>query len=55
MKIEIIVEVPIDPKHGITKGRVFETVPKDGRGQWVIGDLGEKVKVHPHEYKQLTS
>lgn len=53
MKIKILIDVPVHPNHGITKGRVFETLPKDGRGQWVMGDAGEKVKVHPHEYEQI--
>ena len=51
MKIKIITDVPVDAKHGITKGRIFETLPKDGRGQWVMGDAGEKVKIHRHEYE----
>jgi len=53
MKIKIIFDVPVGHQHGITKGRIFDTLPKDGSGQWIMGGDGEPVKVHTHEYEAL--
>ncbi len=47
MKIKLLVDLPIDHKHGATKGRVFELLKTDGpqrRPQdkfWFIGDARE--------------
>lgn len=55
VKIKLLVDIPVAGKHGLTKGRVLETVPapraKRGlSGVWVQGN-GESVRVLPCEYE----
>ena len=44
MKIQLINDVPVDSKYGMTKGRVFEVIKESPRtkeadeGVWVLGD-----------------
>lgn len=57
MKIRLKKDVPVDRKHGLTAGRVLETVdaPKEKKslsGVWVQGD-GEKVRVLYPEYEHV--
>ncbi len=53
MKVKLLVDVPVDPKHGMTKGRVLEVLGSVPGGSfvWVMGDAGEKIKVLGHEYQ----
>lgn len=50
MKIRLMVDVPVEPKHGMFAGRVFTTLTDDRYNVWVMGDAGEKVKLHFHEF-----
>ncbi len=53
-QIRITLAPPVDPKHGITVGREFETCPEpegaDG-GTWIMGDAAEKVRIWSHEFE----
>lgn len=53
MKIKLLVDVAVDRKHGMTKGRVFDLVDNPESGNWVMGDVGELVKVFPRECKEV--
>lgn len=60
MKIKLLHDILVDPKHGMTEGRVLDAYQKDsddgGRGMrcvWVTGDDGTEVKIHGHEYERL--
>jgi len=57
MKIRLTRDVPVEPKHGMTKGRVLEVVRSthpNGKGRpWVRGDAGEEVLIQPHEYEEV--
>ncbi|KKK96317.1 hypothetical protein LCGC14_2663970 [marine sediment metagenome] len=56
MKIQLINDVPVDSKYGMTKGRVFEVIKEGPRtkeadeGVWVLGDEGTEVKIFTFEY-----
>lgn len=49
MKIKLIENLPVENKHGMTKGRVFDVIRTERGGSWVMGDAGEEVKVWMHE------
>lgn len=52
MKIRLLQNVPVAKIHGLTEGRVFETVPTDSiRGvEWaIVSDAAEVVGIHRHE------
>ncbi|MCG7548562.1 hypothetical protein [Pseudoalteromonas sp. Of7M-16] len=53
MKIRLTVTLPIDPKHGCDKGRVFETTSRDRSAYWILGDAGEPIKVLGGEYEPV--
>lgn len=59
-KVQLLMNVPVADKHGMTKGRVLEilsVVEHKGRGQqgmWVMGNAGEQVKLQLHEYRIMT-
>ena len=58
MKIELIVDVPVDPRHKMIKGRVLEVIKyhphiykkRVSEYVWVMGDR-EKVKILGNEFK----
>ena len=55
-KVRLIRRVPVEPKHGMEKGKVFEVVRKvkAPRGYpkiFVIGEAGEEVGLKSHEYE----
>jgi len=51
MRVRIVIEPPVDSKHGMTRHRVCEVVerkPRQGKqpaGYWVMGDMGRRVLV----------
>lgn len=56
MKIRLRWDLPVDPRHGMTKGRVLEAEAAPGGEvdlgavRWrVVGDAGEPVDVLLHE------
>jgi len=51
-RIELKQDLPIESKHGATKGRVFEVVD-DAGGFWFVGDAGERCKAWAREVKVL--
>lgn len=55
MKVRLLNRVPVEPKHGMAEGRVLEVVepPADEGGTWVVGDTGEKVRLHEYEYAEV--
>ncbi len=53
MKIRLKQDVPVEKKHGMTKGRVFETVESGHDMVAVMGDVGEKVSLQWHEYEEV--
>ena len=56
MKIVLLRDLPVEKKHGATKGRVFDISRKEenrvrgGVHYYFIGDAGEEVGVLIHEY-----
>lgn len=53
-RIKLIRDVPVEPKHGLNKGKIFKTVqPPKGYenkpGYWVKSKVGEKVRVWAFE------
>lgn len=53
MKIKLLENVPVDPKHETFKGRIFEVLKiQAGRygGVWINGATGEKILIRKHEY-----
>lgn len=56
MKIKLLQDVPVNPKEGMIKGRILETVERqpetDKRGVWVKGDIGF-VKILNHEFQTI--
>ncbi len=51
-KIKLIIDLPIEGRHGMTKGRVLDVVRGSGRPRrrdnpawYVMGDVGEEVGV----------
>lgn len=55
MKIRLLENVPVEPRHKMTKGRVLEAEEEKGsggrgtRGYWVKGDKGTPVLIRRHE------
>lgn len=58
MKIELIRDIPIDPKCGAVEGAIFDVIDEDpkGRGSLVyfIGDDGQKCAAYSYEYKVIS-
>ncbi len=52
MKIKAIYVPPVDPKHGITRGRIYSAVWEGAKKKCVIivSDTGENVTLLPHEF-----
>lgn len=56
MRIKLLVNLPVDHRHGCFKGRVFEVIEQDlegkrgTRGVYIIGD-DERVKALEREYE----
>jgi hypothetical protein len=50
MKIKLKVDVLVEPKHGLTAGRVFDVVKEEGNKYYVIGDIGEQCAVLSREF-----
>lgn len=64
MKVKLLRDIPVDPKHGLTKDREIEVMTfeeKKGypdmapylKGLWVIGDNEEPVKLQTGEYEAI--
>ena len=56
MKIRLLVDVPVDKNHGLTKGKVFDAsiehdVDRIGRHVWAIAETGIPVKLFGKEYE----
>ncbi len=57
MKIVLLLDIPVDPKHGLTQGKELKVLrysgglEEDTSGVWVMGDDGEDVRLHPREFK----
>ena len=52
MKIRLKQDVPVEKKHGMTNGRVFETV-ESGNMVAVMGAADEKVWLQWHEFEEV--
>jgi len=60
MKIKIIRWVGVSAIHGVSQGRIFEIIEKNGTwfegdAVWVKGDADEEVKIWAHEYEIIKS
>jgi len=53
MKLRLLVDIPVDAKHGLTRGKIVEQVEDERGGTWVIGDSGEKCKVFLCEVEEV--
>ena len=56
MKIKLVVDLPLDPKHGATAGREFEITREDdmqGGKVFFLGDAGEMCAAFAREYKTI--
>jgi hypothetical protein len=56
MKIRLLQNIPVEAKHGMNKGREFETEEKPGwDGIWIRGDADELVRIlhEGYEYEVL--
>jgi len=63
MKIRLLLDVPVESRHGLTSGRemdVIGTLPPslevrqvDMPRWWVMGDAGEKVGILRHEASEI--
>ena len=57
MKIRLKQNIPVDKKHGMTAGRILETIDpssdEDPDGIWVMGDTRKAVKILPRECEVL--
>jgi len=56
MKIRLLVDLPIDGKHGANKGRVFEVIREERGGRcqnklFFIGDAGEECAALHREWE----
>ena len=56
MRIRLLVDLPVEEKHGMTAGRVIDVVrqqpgsDREGIPRWFVqGDAGEEVGVFPRE------
>jgi len=56
MKIKLLKDVPVEAKHGLTKGKIFDVIREDeGRNAriWIMGKAGEECAVFKHEVKTI--
>ena len=55
MWIKLLCDIPIDPEHGLRKGRVMEILlPSEGgssTGAYVRSDVGEKIYITCEEWE----
>lgn len=52
MKIRLTAYIPVDPVHGLTKGKVLDVLrTSDKGGVFVRSDAGGEVRVLNHEYE----
>ena len=55
-KVRLAYDVPVDKKHGMKRGRIFEIcLPPKGKqitrgSTWVRSDTGEPVRIFNHEF-----
>ena len=51
-KIKLLQRIPVDPRHGLTAGRVLEVLRSaSSTTVWVMGDDGTEVRLHRREYE----
>lgn len=60
MKIKLKYDIPVGKEHGLTEGRIMEVTMMDNgdgtRGSRfvkVMGDVGEEVVLHSHEFETI--
>ncbi len=62
MKIRLLVDIPIEAKHGATKGRVFDVIRRDRLPKafklkrhrfWFMGDVGRECAAFGKEVEIL--
>jgi hypothetical protein len=53
VKIRLTKDVPVEKKHGMTKGRVLEIVSSGYDCVVVMGDDEEEVTIQWHEYEEI--
>ncbi len=57
MRVKLLVNIPVDPEHGMTASRELEVLRlADGKergtsGVWVAGDAGIEVRLMRREYE----
>lgn len=52
MKVRLLQDIPVDPAHGLTEGRVLEALhPCGSQAVWVMGDDDNEVRLHSREYE----
>lgn len=55
MRITVTKAPPIEAKHGIRQGRVFDVLRRAGADYVVLGDAAEEVRVHRRECIETTN
>ena len=53
MKLRLLVDIPVDAKHGLTRGKIVEQVEDERDGTWVVGESGERCKLWPKEFEEV--
>ncbi len=57
MKIRVTRVPPIEKKHGVLLGNEYEALDEPGQGRhvsvWIMGAVGEKVKLLVHEWEEI--
>jgi len=55
MKIRVVAPVPIEARHGVVVGAIFETIasPPGKPGVWIVGKAGERVRLWEYEVEVL--
>lgn len=55
MRIRLLCDIPVEPEHGLRKGRVMEMLlPSEGGsriGAYVLSDVGEKIYIAYEEWE----
>jgi len=50
-KIRLLIDIPVDKRHGLTKGRVLELIEADRPGNYVRSDAGVRMGIFLSEFE----
>jgi hypothetical protein len=59
MKIKLLVDLPLEAKHGATKGKIFKLIRSNGLVRhslvkfWFLGDAGEECAAFGNELEEI--